>query len=208
MKIARLMGLPIAALIVVAGAIALRVAMTADASPLMHLTAESAPTPSVKPVEPPPETIPVGAGVVAPPNALHRYVTDAMLDLPRAYVDRNEDAESRIARMTTHANDIAAAVEASDLPPELRHKYAITLVFIGQRETLWARRIRDLGNEDEGRAHYYYQIHEWKGMDLASSVTALDLLRNAPGAWCLPSPRPWEGLPKAAKYLREHPFSP
>lgn len=187
--------------------ILLRLAMTADASPLMHLSAgasASTPAPAPLPAPPPPADT---AGIVAPPNALHRYVAEAMLALPRAYVDRGEDDDSRVARMTMRANEIAAAVEASDLPAELHHKYAIALVFIAQRETLWARRIRDVGNEDEGLAHGYWQIHEWKNLDPMLATTALDLLRHVPGAWCLPSPRPWEGLPKAAKYLREHPFA-
>lgn len=183
--------------------------MRADASPLMQLAIPPS-TPVIAVAAP--TTVPVAppevASEVKPLDALHRYVVEAMLSLPRAYVDRNEDSEIRTARMTTWGNEIASAVESSDLAENLRAPYAITIVFIGFRETLWARRIRDVGNEDLGLAHGYLQVHEWKGLDPAAMTTGLGLLRHAPAAWCLPSPRPWEGLPKAAKYLREHPFVP
>ena len=32
--------------------------------------------------------------------------------------------------------------------------------------------------------------------------------RDRVGRWCLPAPRPWEGLPSASAFLRTHPLPP
>lgn len=204
------LAVPIFALATLLLFLAVRLAMPAGAAPLETnaLAPTSMQVPAPAPAPPTTDVAEPAAPSAEVPrlDALHQYVIACVLSRPKAWADRKEPETDRTARLTLLANEISDAIEASDLPRDRWAPYAVTLVFIAWRETVLAHDFRLVGNEDQGLAHGYLQIHEWKGMDPSSMTTGLDLLRRAPGAWCLPSPRPWEGLPKAAAYLRTHPF--
>lgn len=141
--------------------------------------------------------------------ALFLYLLALALALPRAYVDRDEPEESRRARIGELVGGVVDAIESAGLDDERARAYGVTLIVLAHRETVLARRPRDVGNEDQGLAHGPWQIHEWKGKNPFAASTALEMLREDPWqSWCLPKGAPWVGLPRAARYLVAHPALP
>lgn len=205
--------------------VALRMAMTADASPLLDLQPPpSALTPVAAPPAPPAtsvaEPVPV-ASEVPRLDALHQYAVDAVLTLTPPYAERTlESQEHRRARWTHFALECADAVAASDLPTVDHPKWALSLLWIAHRESLIAEVPRRIGTEDDGLAQGPWQIHAegWlKELDVSRASTALTLLRKAAAAWSLPQGKPWLGLaadrgkhgvnrPSVMEYLAKHPF--
>lgn len=139
--------------------------------------------------------------------ALYLYLVTLMLTFPPAYVERDEPALERRARIERIAGDLTDALEKTfpgDL--EAQRDYGVILAFVGNRETRFAKDISRLGNQDQGAAHGYWQVHEWRDLNPYAASTAVLLMKVAPEAWCLPATTPWAGFPKAAEYLRTHPL--
>src|SRR5215472_14165671 len=111
----------------------------------------------------------------------------------------------RLRALTTSIEE-ALADRIGDVGPH-DWRYGVTLLYIAHRETRLARRPRDLGDEDQGRAHGMWQIWSWKKMNPFAPATALDMLIENPGAWSLgPRSTPWVGYPECARFIETNPF--
>lgn len=127
-------------------------------------------------------------------------------ELADAYADRHEDPDARRMRLMAWVRPVVQATQSEGLGPDVDWKYAATWFWIAHRETRLARRPRQLGSEDGGRAHGPLQVWTWRGMNPYAPETALDMLVHNPGAWSLPMRDPWIGYPDAAAWISEHPF--
>jgi hypothetical protein len=136
---------------------------------------------------------------------LQAYLYRLADTLADAYADRRELPGNRFERLSRLAAAVERAATASSLPQTLDWRYAAMLLWIAHRETRLCHAPRLLGTEDNGRAHGYWQVWDWKHRDPFSADTAMDMLIKNPGAWYLPS-LPWTGYPDAARFLEEHPF--
>jgi hypothetical protein len=140
--------------------------------------------------------------------SLYIYLVTLMLTFPPAYVERDEPAAHREARLQRIAGELVSALE--EVYPndaEKQWHYGVLLAFVGNRETRFANDISRLGSQDQGAAHGYWQVHEWRGLNPYATKTAVLLMQAAPEAWCLPANQPWTGFPKAAAYLQAHPLT-
>jgi hypothetical protein len=139
-------------------------------------------------------------------SRLQVYLYRLADSLADSYADRRELPGNRFERLNKLATEVqqAAMTQRSEKDD---WKYAATLLWIGHRETRLCHAPHLLGNQDNGRAHGYFQVWAWKGLDPYSVDTAMDMLIKNPGAWSLPmSSEPWTGYPDAAGFIREHPF--
>jgi hypothetical protein len=141
---------------------------------------------------------------------LRAYLYRLADELSDACADRHENPWGRMMRLRSFADAIATALEADWRTPMMLEddwKFAATLVWIAHRETRIARNPAQLGDQDHGRAHGYWQVWQWHGRDPFAAETALDMLLTEPGSsWSLPRGAPWVGYPEAARFLEEHPF--
>lgn len=137
---------------------------------------------------------------------LQTYLYRLADTLADAYADRRELPGNRFERLNKLAQELKEAA-LSFRSEKDDWKYAATLLWIGHRETRLCHAPRLLGNEDNGRAHGYWQVWSWKKMNPYSTDTAMDMLIQNPGAWSLPAgSEPWIGYPDAANFIKEHPF--
>lgn len=197
MRILKTFGLTVTALLVITGA-------SRPRGPALAAEPLNIPTESYEHV------FDVGpmAHVLPPPGREARLVEYAYRladQLADAVFDRRELVGNRYARLHGLAERVVAAC-TTRLPPGRDWRYAAMLMWIGHRETRLCSAPRKLGNEDNGRAHGYWQIWSWKKLNPYSEETALDMLLQDPGAWYLPAPEPWVGYPDAARWIHEHPF--
>ena len=147
-------------------------------------------------------------------RALVETESDAYFDKPhpgRFGGTAGELPSARAERLDGFTREVLAAVRdrASELGQygdDAAWKYAATLVWIAHRDTRIASDPSKLGNQDEGRAHGYWQIWSWRGMDPYRASTALDMLLADPGrSWSVPKGHPWTGYPACAAWLAAHP---
>jgi len=146
-------------------------------------------------------------------RGLVETMSDASMD--KSHVVRGirtgEPAASREMRLDHFTQDVLDAArgragELAQFGPDGAWKYAATLVCIAHKETRIASDYPKLGNQDNGKAHGYFQIWSWHGMDVYSADTALDMLVKEPtSSWALPAKHPWTGYPECAKWLAAHP---
>ena len=194
-------------------------------SPAVHAGA----TPTTQPA-PATQPVPAVAAEEAPPTpaqaapkqddpwfpelrGLVETMSDASMD--KSHVVRGictgEPAASREMRLDHFTQGVLDAArgragELAQFGPDGAWKYAATLVCIAHKETRIASDYPRLGNQDNGKAHGYFQIWSWHGMDVYSADTALDMLIKEPtSSWALPAKHPWTGYPDCAKWLAKHP---
>jgi hypothetical protein len=136
---------------------------------------------------------------------LQTYLYRLADTLADAYADRKELPGNRFDRLNKLATEVQQAATAHRSGGD-DWKYAAILLWVGHRETRLCHAPHLLGNQDNGRAHGYFQVWTWKGRDPYSADTAMDMMVHNPGAWSLPTGEPWTGYPDADRFIREHPF--
>jgi hypothetical protein len=145
---------------------------------------------------------------------LTETLSDAYADKPhlsRFGGTSGENESARWERLGRFTRDVLGAVrsragELAQFGPDAAWGYAATMVWIAHRETRIASEPKLLGDQDQGRAHGYWQVWEWHGADPFMASTALDMLIEEPGSsWSLPKGHPWLGYPECARWLATHP---
>lgn len=152
----------------------------------------------------------------APLRELVEKLSDAYVDKPHTYrgLPAGEPAVGRELRLDAYTRDTLHAVrdragELAQFGPDAAWKYVVTMAWIAHRETRIASNPAKLGDQDEGRAHGYWQVWEWHGMDPFAASTALDMLITEPSSsWSLPKGHPWTGYPECARWIATHPAPP
>jgi hypothetical protein len=149
-----------------------------------------------------------------PMRDLVETLSDAYFDKPHRNVlgmTAGEVPAGRELRLDGFTREVLAAVRAragelAQFGPDAAWNYAATLVWTAHRETRIASNPGKLGNQDQGKAHGYWQVWTWHGQDPYAAATAIDMLIAEPGAsWSLPKGKPWLGYPECARWLAAHP---
>ncbi len=161
-------------------------------------------------------------------DGLHAYLFDLLDGLQPArddevcekvhrtdHCERSDLHALRLSKIVTEIEEAVRLDESILLDDEW--KYAATLVWIGWRESLFARNPRLIGTEDLGHAHGPWQIQPLKTLgetdeNVHRATTALARLTTpkvgAQGRWGLPTNEPWRGYGPAERWVRNHPYRP
>jgi hypothetical protein len=148
-------------------------------------------------------------------RALTEKLSDAYLDKPHKNalgMTAGEPDAGRMQRLDGFTSGVLDAVRAragelAQFGPDAAWEYAVTLEWLAHRETRIASNPAKLGDQDQGRAHGYWQIWSWRGgADPYSAATALDMLIAEPEhSWSVPRGHPCRGYPDCQRWLSSHP---
>ncbi len=150
-----------------------------------------------------------------PMRDLAEQLSDAYFDKPHQNalgMTAGEPPFGRALRLNDFTRNVLAAVrdragELAQFGPEAAWDFAATMMWIAHRETRICSNPSKLGDQDQGKAHGYWQVWTWKGQDPYAASTALDMLIEEPASsWSLPKGKPWLGYPECARWVASHPM--